>query len=76
MFPHLVIGSSFMQGTTTYYSSNCDLQDAEVTQEFLIEKDLSAYNTRLFKMKGSGKVEYEVRLASAECSGKRRCDTL
>ncbi|XP_053404717.1 dipeptidyl peptidase 3-like isoform X2 [Mercenaria mercenaria] len=61
------------KGTTSYFSSNCDLQDAEVAQEFLIAKNLSAYNTRLFKKctQGSGEVEYEVRLASAEtgCSG-------
>ncbi|XP_060564792.1 dipeptidyl peptidase 3-like isoform X2 [Ruditapes philippinarum] len=56
------------KGTTTYFSSNCDLQDAEVAQEFLTAKNLSAYNTRLFKKcaQGSGPVEYEVRLASVE----------
>lgn len=56
------------KGTTTYFSSNCDIQDAEVAQEFFTAKNLSAYNTRLFKKAspGSPSVEYEVRLASVE----------
>ncbi|KAL4238740.1 bifunctional diacylglycerol diphosphate phosphatase/phosphatidate phosphatase [Mactra antiquata] len=56
------------KGITTYYSSNCDLQDAEVAQEFLTQMNLSAYNTRLFKKEacGSNNVEYEVCLASAQ----------
>lgn len=56
------------KGTTSYFSSNCDLQDAEVAQEFLTAKNLSAYNTRLFKTckPGTDDIEYEVRLASAQ----------
>ncbi|XP_041351140.1 dipeptidyl peptidase 3-like [Gigantopelta aegis] len=55
------------KGLTTYFSSNCDLKDAELAQEFLDKMDLSAYNTRLFKIESGGhKPVYEVRLASTE----------
>ena len=59
------------QGTTTYFSSNCDTQDAEVAQEFMNAKDLSGYNTRLFKTtdEKSNQIVYEVRLASVETGG-------
>ncbi|KAJ8319543.1 hypothetical protein KUTeg_002891 [Tegillarca granosa] len=40
---------NLLQGTTTYFSSNCDKNDATVAQEFLTANDLSPYNTRLFK---------------------------
>ncbi|XP_062309788.1 dipeptidyl peptidase 3 [Osmerus eperlanus] len=53
------------KGTTTYFSGNCGLKDAELAQRFLDSKKLSAYNTRLFKKEGGGKTCYEVRLASA-----------
>lgn len=51
-------------GITTYFSGNCVLSDAELAQEFLDEKKLSAYNTRLFKTVVDGKPVYEVKLAS------------
>uniref|UniRef100_A0A146P4W4 Dipeptidyl peptidase 3 n=2 Tax=Fundulus heteroclitus TaxID=8078 RepID=A0A146P4W4_FUNHE len=53
------------KGITTYFSGNCCLEDAELTQRFLDSKKLSAYNTRLFKRDNGGKASYEVRLASA-----------
>ncbi|XP_060679496.1 dipeptidyl peptidase 3 [Hemiscyllium ocellatum] len=53
------------KGITTYFSGNCALKDAELAQKFLDSKDISAYNTRLFKTEGAdGKLLYEVRLAS------------
>ncbi|XP_062867238.1 dipeptidyl peptidase 3 [Trichomycterus rosablanca] len=52
-------------GITTYFSGNCYLGDAELAQKFLDSKNLSAYNTRLFKKESDGKRCYEVRLASA-----------
>lgn len=61
-------------GITTYFSANCGQKDAEVAQQFLDEKDLSAYNTRLFKTTESGKTVYEVRLASSEASGEGEGD--
>ncbi|XP_021378701.1 dipeptidyl peptidase 3-like [Mizuhopecten yessoensis] len=53
------------KGTTSYFSANCDLDDAKIAQEFLTAKDLSPYNTRLFKTTEKGKTCYEVKLASA-----------
>ncbi|CAG2227517.1 DPP3 [Mytilus edulis] len=57
------------KGTTTYFSSNCNLDDAKLCQEFMDSKDLSAYNTRLFKTEKNGQTCYEVRLASALTEG-------
>ncbi|XP_069036565.1 dipeptidyl peptidase 3 [Lepisosteus oculatus] len=54
------------EGITTYFSGNCCLEDAELAQKFLDSKNLSAYNTRLFKkISPEGRRSYEVRLASA-----------
>ncbi|KAJ8348299.1 hypothetical protein SKAU_G00268880 [Synaphobranchus kaupii] len=69
------------KGITTYFSGNCSLEDAELAQKFLDSKNLSAYNTRLFKEDvAEGKQCYQVRLASAEKKdssvdgeGKTRC---
>uniref|UniRef100_A0A8C1NY53 Dipeptidyl peptidase 3 n=1 Tax=Cyprinus carpio TaxID=7962 RepID=A0A8C1NY53_CYPCA len=63
------------KGISAYFSGNCCLEDAEFAQKFLDSKNLSAYNTRLFKTEIDGKRCYEVRLASAEkgdevCCGK------
>lgn len=66
------------KGITTYFSGNCCLEDAEVTQKFLDSKKLSAYNTRLFKKDNGGKASYEVRLASAvkqECAVNGECES-
>ncbi|XP_053575996.1 dipeptidyl peptidase 3 [Bombina bombina] len=51
-------------GITTYFSANCTLEDAQLAQRFLDSKNLSAYNTRLFKTDSGGNNKYEVRLAS------------
>ncbi|XP_013399132.2 dipeptidyl peptidase 3 [Lingula anatina] len=56
------------QGISTYFSGNCDLKDAEVAQKFLDSKELSAYNTRLFKTSDK---EYEIRLASSLKDGEK-----
>lgn len=70
------------KGITTYFSGNCCLEDAELAQKFLDSKNLSAYNTRLFKKECDGKRCYEVRLASAvkkdcavEGEAETRCGT-
>nr|XP_042706158.1 dipeptidyl peptidase 3 [Chrysemys picta bellii] len=53
------------KGTTTYFSGNCCLEDAQLAQKFLDSQNISAYNTRLFKEKDkAGQTCYEVRLAS------------
>uniref|UniRef100_A0A9J8DKW2 Dipeptidyl peptidase 3 n=1 Tax=Cyprinus carpio carpio TaxID=630221 RepID=A0A9J8DKW2_CYPCA len=61
------------KGISAYFSGNCCLEDAEFAQKFLDSKNLSAYNTRLFKTEIDGKRCYEVRLASGKsevCCGK------
>uniref|UniRef100_A0A4W3GLX6 Dipeptidyl peptidase 3 n=1 Tax=Callorhinchus milii TaxID=7868 RepID=A0A4W3GLX6_CALMI len=60
------------KGITTYFSGNCDLKDAELAQRFLDSKNISAYNTRMFKTTGkNGKCTYEIRLASVLKDGTR-----
>lgn len=56
------------RGITTYYSSNCNQDDAVIIQKFLDSKGLLAYNTRVLKYKDqeSGTLKYEVRLASSD----------
>ncbi|KAK2192933.1 hypothetical protein NP493_20g08016 [Ridgeia piscesae] len=56
------------EGTTTYFSSNCNLADAKAAQEFMTAKNLSAYNTRLFKSEENGNVTYEICLAAVKNS--------
>ncbi|GAB1302019.1 Dipeptidyl peptidase 3 [Apodemus speciosus] len=59
---HLGLGK---EGVTTYFSGDCTMEDAKLAQDFLDSQNLSAYNTRLFKVAGQGgKSHYEVRLAS------------
>lgn len=59
---HLGLGK---EGVTTYFSGDCTMEDAKLAQDFLDSQNLSAYNTRLFKVVGQeGKYHYEVRLAS------------
>ncbi|KAI4887872.1 hypothetical protein NFI96_015080, partial [Prochilodus magdalenae] len=66
---YLLLNGVSAQGITTYFSGNCCLEDAELAQKFLDSKNLSAYNTRLFKKESDGKRCYEVRLASAVKKG-------
>ncbi|XP_072277429.1 dipeptidyl peptidase 3 isoform X1 [Pyxicephalus adspersus] len=57
-------------GITTYFSGNCTMEDAELIQRFLDSKNISAYNTRLFKTQAEGaRTKYEVRLASVVKEG-------
>lgn len=67
------------KGITAYFSGNCCLEDAEFAQKFLDSKNLSAYNTRLFKTEVDGKRCYEVRLASGKmedcCAEEREGET-
>eukprot|EP00795_Rhopilema_esculentum_P003075 gene3075-1361_t len=58
------------KGISTYYSSNCTRSDLKIVGDFMNEKEISPYNTRLFKTIGKdNKVTYELRLASVSKSG-------
>lgn len=63
------------KGITTYFSGNCHHKDAKIAQEFMSSKDLSAYNTRLFKYEEDGRTTYEIRQASANTSGAGEGDS-
>ncbi|XP_068187374.1 dipeptidyl peptidase 3 [Antennarius striatus] len=66
------------KGITAYFSGNCCMEDAELAQKFLDSKNLSAYNTRLFKSMNGGKACYEVRLASSvqkDCAVEGECQS-
>ncbi|CRL05528.1 CLUMA_CG018166, isoform A [Clunio marinus] len=54
-------------GITTYFSSNCSKDDADLVTEWMKTKKLEAYISRTFKtIDSNGKSNYEVRLASAD----------
>ncbi|GFO14314.1 dipeptidyl peptidase 3 [Plakobranchus ocellatus] len=58
------------KGTSTYYSANCTERDAKIAQDFMTLKDISPYNTRLFKSEdpASGSICYEIRMAASQSS--------
>lgn len=58
------------QGLSTYYSSNCSKEDAKFAQEFMKEKSIETYNTRLFKEDKEGHVTYILRIASVATSAE------
>lgn len=58
------MGLGEANGISTYFSSNCDEEDASLAGRFLDSVGLSPYNTRLFKDPDTG--AYTVRLASAK----------
>lgn len=59
------LGLGKAKGISTYFSANCEEEDAEVACRFLSSLRLSPYNTRLFKRETG----YVVLLASAEVGG-------
>lgn len=56
------LGLGPLNGVSTYFSANCDVEDAAVAARFLDSIKLSPYNTRLFKDAGG---VYTVRIAAA-----------
>lgn len=55
------------KGITSYFSSNCTKDDADVVTDWMKTKKLEAYISRTFKtVAGDGKATYEIRLASAQ----------
>eukprot|EP00930_Biecheleria_cincta_P024341 TRINITY_DN17432_c0_g1_i1.p1 TRINITY_DN17432_c0_g1~~TRINITY_DN17432_c0_g1_i1.p1 ORF type:complete len:776 (-),score=144.53 TRINITY_DN17432_c0_g1_i1:259-2586(-) len=57
------LGLGAEKGVTTYFSANCEESDAEIATKFLDSKNVSPYNTRLFK-ESEGK--YVVKVASSD----------
>jgi dipeptidyl-peptidase-3 len=60
------LGLGDTKGVSTYFSANCEEEDADISGRFMDSIGLSAYNTRLFK---SNEGAYTVRLASAPQGG-------
>jgi dipeptidyl-peptidase-3 len=56
------MGLGTEKGISTYFSANCDADDAKLANAFLDSQQVSAYNTRLFK---DAEGNYTVRQASA-----------
>ncbi|CAL8123901.1 unnamed protein product [Orchesella dallaii] len=54
------------KGITTYFSSNCTHDDAELINRFMKKREIEAFITRCFKTVKDEKVSYEIRSASAE----------
>ncbi|XP_046658492.1 dipeptidyl peptidase 3 [Homalodisca vitripennis] len=54
------------KGVTTYFSSNCTIEDSKIIKAYLTQIKMEAYNCRTFKTTEEGKTVYEIRLASAQ----------
>jgi dipeptidyl-peptidase-3 len=57
-------------GSTSYYSANASKADAERAQAYLDAKQISGYNTRVFKQEEDGETTYVVRLSAAEAKSE------
>ncbi|GAM27164.1 hypothetical protein SAMD00019534_103390 [Acytostelium subglobosum LB1] len=53
-------------GLSTYYSPDITRAEIELVQEYMTSKDISAYNTRLFKKYFNNKPVYQLLIASSE----------
>lgn len=63
---------------TTYFSANCDEQDAALVQEYLITKKTEAWNSRVFKTDSghNGSLLFEIRFASIETKNEGLLDNV
>ncbi|OQV25422.1 Dipeptidyl peptidase 3 [Hypsibius exemplaris] len=59
-------------GITTYFSSNCNASDATLVKDFMVSKNVEAWNSRVIKTfdTQTGQPKYEIRFASALATGK------
>lgn len=60
---HLGLGD---KGTTTYFSSNCTSEDADIISRYFKSIQMEGYNNRVIKTEENGVTKYEIRLASVE----------
>ncbi|XP_046646528.1 dipeptidyl peptidase 3-like isoform X1 [Daphnia pulicaria] len=60
---HLGLGD---KGTTTYFSSNCTSEDADIVNRYFKSIQMEGYNNRVIKTEANGVAHYEIRLASVE----------
>jgi len=58
------------KGVTTYFSANCTQEDADRMNRFMKKQKIEGWMTRCFKTINNGKVNYEIRSASAETDDK------
>jgi hypothetical protein len=65
--PSMCVHHVMLQGTTTYFSSNCTLDDANLVAQLLKHRNMEACNSRVFKTVENGIPTYEVNLLLA-CS--------
>ncbi|KAL7648106.1 UNVERIFIED_CONTAM: hypothetical protein RMT77_000007 [Armadillidium vulgare] len=56
------------KGVTMYFTPNCNEKDAAIVNEYLLHKNIEAWNTRLLKHEDNGEVVYDIRFASVEKS--------
>lgn len=54
---HLGLGD---KGTTTYFSSNCTSEDADIVSRYFKSIQMEGYNNRVIKTEGNGVTNYEV----------------
>jgi dipeptidyl-peptidase-3 len=54
---HLGLGD---KGTTTYFSSNCTSEDADIVNRYFKSIQMEGYNNRVIKTEANGVAHYEV----------------
>lgn len=56
----------YLKGITTYFSSNCTMEDSEIVSKWLQTKHVECYNLRTFKTVVDGVNVYDICLASVD----------
>ena len=60
---HLGLGD---KGTTTYFSSNCTSEDADIVNRYFKSIQMEGYNNRVMKTEVNGVTHYEVKLEGSK----------